>query len=124
MPPEEYSGPDRRRHPRAIAYVPLKISQETGDIVTETVNISRSGAYCRVNQHVHLMTKLRIQILLPASKDDKSNTRTIQCQGVVVRVEPSTESGHFNIAIFFSEISKRDAEAISDYVNSCLEKDQ
>lgn len=120
----EYGGIERRRHPRADTHIPLKLSQEEWDIVTETVNISRSGAYCRVNRRVPLMTKLQIQILLPLRKDDKSVTKTIHCQGVVVRVEPSTDEGHYNVALFFNEISKRDAETIADYVSSCFGSDE
>lgn len=121
---QSYGGLERRRHPRAATHIPLKVSREDGEIVTETVNLSRSGAYCRVDKRIELMTKLKIQILLPLRKGEKGPTRTIHCQGVVVRVEPSTtEQGCYHIAVFFNEIAKRDAEAISDYVNSCLEEE-
>lgn len=68
------------------------------------------------------MTKLKVQILLPARKNQK-RSKTIHCQGVVVRVEPTAENGRFEIAIFFNEIAQRDAESINDYAGSCLEPD-
>ena len=114
---------EKRLHPRAVKGIPLKICQGDGDIVTQTMNISRSGAHCRVNKRVELMTKLKIQILLPARKNQKRLTKTIHCHGVVVRVEPSTQNGRFDIAIFFNEIAQRDTEAINDYVGSCFEQD-
>jgi len=121
MSAESYQGPERRQHLRVDRHIPFKIAREEGDIVAETVNISRSGAYCRVNTRIPLMTKLKIQLLLPLRKGNKSATKTIHCQGVVVRIEPSTEEGFFNTAIFFNEIAQRDAELINDYVDSCRE---
>lgn len=119
MIPAEYAGQERRRGQRAAAHVPVRIAQEDGDVVTETLNISRSGAYCRVNTRIELMTKLKIQILLPSRKNQKRLNKTIHCRGVVVRVEPAAENGRFEIAIFFNEIAQRDAESINDYVGSC-----
>ena len=122
MIPAEYAGQERRKGQRAAAHIPVRIAQEDGDIVTETLNISRSGAYCRVNKRIELMTKLQIQILLPSRKNQK-RSKTIHCHGVVVRVEPAAENGRFDVAIFFNEIAQRDAESINDYVGSCFEPD-
>lgn len=120
MSAECYKGSERRQHVRVERHVPLKITQEEGDIVAETVNISRSGAYCRLNKRIPVMTKLKIQLLLPLRKGNKSATKSIHCQGVVVRIEPCVE-GFYHIAIFFNEIAQRDAELINDYVDSCRE---
>jgi c-di-GMP-binding flagellar brake protein YcgR len=121
MTSECYNGPERRQHVRVDRHVPLKITREEEDIVAETVNISRSGAYCRINKRIPLMMKLKIQLLLPLRQGNKSVTKSIHCQGVVVRIEPSLEEGFYNIAIFFNEIARRDAELINDYVDSCIE---
>lgn len=144
MIPAEYAGQERRKGRRAAAHIPVRIVQEDGDIVTETLNIGRSGAYCRVNKRIDLMTRLKVQILLPpaghrslpkgayrplgeslsaARKNQKRLSKTIHCRGVVVRVEPAAENGRFEIAIFFNEIAQRDAESINDYVGSCLGQD-
>lgn len=122
MIPAEYAGNERRKGQRALAHIPVRIAHEDGDIVTATLNISRSGAYCQVNERVELMTKLKVQILLPARKNQK-RSKTIHCQGVVVRVEPAAQNGRFDVAIFFNEIAQRDVESINDYVGSCFEQD-
>lgn len=122
MIPAEYAGQERRKGQRALAHIPVRVAHEEGDIVTATLNISRSGAYCQINERVELMTKLKIQILLPSRKNQK-RSKTIHCQGVVVRVEPAAENGRFDVAIFFNEIAQRDAESINDYVGSCFEQD-
>ncbi|MCK5260521.1 MAG: PilZ domain-containing protein, partial [Candidatus Omnitrophica bacterium] len=79
---------ERREDPRLENNIPVKICQDGGDIVTETQNVSRSGAYCRVNQYIEPMTKLKIHLLLSFSKNEKSVTKKISCEGVVVRSEP------------------------------------
>ena len=116
------SSNERRREPRLENNIPVKICQEGGDLVTETLNISRSGAYCCVNQPITLMTKLKIHLLLSFPKGKKSGIKKISCEGVIVRSEPAFDDGKYNIAIFFSEIAQRDAEYITDYVDTYLSK--
>ncbi|MBN1869870.1 MAG: PilZ domain-containing protein [Candidatus Omnitrophica bacterium] len=113
---------ERRKDPRLENNIPVKISQEGGDIVTETKNISRSGAYCCVNQYIEPMTKLMVHLLLSFSKAGKTVTKKISCEGVIVRTEPAADDGKYHIAIFFSDIKKRDAESVTDYVDTYLSK--
>jgi hypothetical protein len=115
---------ERRQHPRVTNNVPLKLCSDEGDFVTESWNLSRSGIYCRVNQFIEPMTKLKINLLLPLKKsEDKIDTKKIACQGVVVRTEPIEGSKDYNVAIFFNELHQKDADYISDYVTEQLEKD-
>ena len=112
---------ERRQDPRLQNNIPVRITQEGDDAVTETINISRSGAYCRFSKYVEPMTKMKINLLLPTRKNGKNNTRKVACEGVVVRTEEAEEEKCFYVAIFFSDISQRDAEAIADYIQSYLE---
>lgn len=113
---------ERRRSLRACTNVPVKILCDDGDIVTQTVNISRSGVYCTVNRSVEIMTKLKVCLLIPIKKLGKASTKKINCQGVVVRTEPVAETKNYNIAVFFNDIAQRDADCIADYVGSILEQ--
>jgi hypothetical protein len=113
---------ERRKDPRLENNIPLKIRREGGDVVTQTMNISRSGAYCCVDQPIEPMTKLSVHLLLSFPKAGKTVTRKISCEGVVVRSEPAAEGGKYNIAVFFNDINKRDAECITDYVDLFLHK--
>ena len=112
---------ERRKHQRVKKQVPLKIADKTFDIITETVDISPSGIYCRITRLLPLMSKIEVILLLP-SRSNKRQAKKIRCQGVVVRSEPvilkDTEKAHYNVAIFFTAISKRDQNAIASYVNS------
>ncbi len=113
---------EKRKHPRLDQNVPVKICQEDGDIVTETANISRSGAYCKVDRYIEPMTKLKMHLLIPLKKGNKILTKTISCNGVVVRTE--SQGKDYNVAIFFNDITHRDAEAIADYVHYYMEQKQ
>jgi len=118
----EWSERERRKDPRLENNIPVKICGEDGDLVAETQNISRSGAYCRISKPVDLMTKLKIHIMLTPPGEGKAKARKLSCEGVVVRCEP-VEGGEegYHLAIFFNDITKRDAEAITDYVTAHLQ---
>jgi hypothetical protein len=109
---------EKRRHLRVAYNVPVKISDEQGDIVTETKNLSCSGAYCRTNRRLEPMTKLKVHLLLPLYKGDKASSRKITCQGVVVRTQAASE--HYETAIFFSDIAPKDSRAINEFVEGML----
>jgi len=114
---------EKRRYPRLEHKIPVKISSDHGDILTETKNISCSGAYCRVSQRLEPMTRLRIHLLLPLRKNDKVTTKRIACQGVVVRVTAVNEpQEYFDTAIFFSDIAPKDIRSISEFIESMMEK--
>ena len=112
--------PERRRHPRFEGNIPVKFSATEFDIVTETANISRTGAYCQSSKYVEPMTKLKIHLLLPFRKNNKVTTRKISCDGIVVRTESVPGKAFYNVAVYFSDIQPRDAESITEYVKSSL----
>lgn len=111
---------DRRGHPRTETILPLKISKKGLDVITETRNISCSGVYCRVSQPLPLMSKIGVTLLLPIHRKTKVNTEKIRCNGVVVRSEPTivkeADTAYQNIAIFFTDLSKKDKTRIAQYV--------
>ena len=112
---------EKRQHLRVEQNIPLKISSEQGDILTETMNLSCSGAYCRVNQRLEPMSKLKIHLLLPLRKKDKLVTKSITCQGVVIRAQAVSGQEYFDTAIFFSDIAPKDTRTISEFVESVTE---
>ena len=111
---------ERRKHIRAKKQLPLKIADKSFDIITETVDISPSGMYCRVTRLMPLMSKIDIVLLLPSKTSGKNPTK-IRCKGVVVRSEPvilkEADKAHYNIAIFFTEMSPKDQGMIESYVD-------
>lgn len=111
---------ERRQALRIAGNIPLKISSDDFDVVTETRNLSCSGAYCRVNQYVEPMTKLKVQLLLPFKRKDKVVTKKVSCGGVIVRTEAVSNQSLYNVAIFFNDISSRDSGYIAEYISAFL----
>lgn len=118
---------ERRRHPRFESALPLKISKKGLDVITETRNISCSGVYCRVNKPLPLMSKIGLTLLLPIQNGNKVCTEKIKCNGVVVRSEPlivkDSDTACQNVAIFFTEIHRKDKTKIAQYVIHSFKKE-
>jgi len=112
---------ERRKNIRARKNIPLKLADSAFDVITETVDISSSGAYCRVTRNLPPMSKIDVVLLVPG-KDSSNPTRKIRCKGVVVRSEPAilkdADKAHYNIAIFFTDISKKDQKIAEEYIAS------
>lgn len=111
---------DRRRFLRISKNIAIKFKDKEVDFVTETKNISCIGAYCEVDTYLPLLTKLKITLLLPRSKNSKT-AKPIVCEGTVVRVERAgsgVEQNRYNIAIYFNQISKSDMKLIDIYVKN------
>ncbi len=64
---------------------------------------------CLLDKEVPMMTKLRVVISLASKK-------TLHVKGVVVRKEQDRATDKFQVAIFFSEISAQDREALEHYI--------
>jgi len=111
---------ERRQSPRIDNNIPLKISSEEFDVVTESKNLSASGAYCLVEKPLEPMTKLKIQLLIPLKKKNKTTVKKICCEGVVVRSQPSLDNNGYRVAIYFSNIQEKDKKCISQHVDAVL----
>jgi len=107
---------DRRKYRRIDTCLPLKLYCDDADFITDTINISSGGAYCRVNRYIPLMTKLRIMMFVPTGR---KKSYKIECEGIVVRTEPENPSDNvkdYNVAIFFSRMKKIDRVRVTDYI--------
>jgi hypothetical protein len=67
------------------------------------------------------MTKLRIHLLLPFKRSQRTVTKRVSCGGVIVRTESIPGNDGFNIAIYFNEIQSRDVDCLQEYIASMLE---
>ncbi len=116
------SGAERRKHLRLEHNVPVKISGGDVDIVTETKDLSCSGAFCRINKFIAPMTKLKLNLLLPVRKGSKIVDKRINCEGVVVRIEATADGDFFHAAIFFSDINPKDSQLIGEFVDAVIKE--
>lgn len=115
---------ERRKDVRLDHTLPLKLCTDMADFVTETKNLSCSGAYCKVTKYVEPMTKLKIHLLLPIRRNGKVSNKKITCSGVVVRSESNPADESFNAAIFFNEILPKDVRSIKDFIESMADENK
>jgi c-di-GMP-binding flagellar brake protein YcgR len=115
---------ERRRSPRIEKALPLKLSDSGFDILTETTNISESGAYCVVSKPLALMTKLNLVLLVPIKKNRSRAIEKINCCGVVVRNEEVKDNGKYpyRVGICFSDLTEKDKKKLHSYVKSHLKQ--
>lgn len=118
--PSKHQDNERRRAARIAQNIPLKLSSADSDFVTETKNVSASGAYCRVDQYIEPMTKLDIQLLLPIRKGSEVTTIKVSCCGVVVRTESAPNDDGFDTAIFFNDIGPQEIAILKEFVEQSL----
>ena len=105
---------ERRAFPRIPDEgLSLKVCLGDYDVITHTLNVSASGIYCKIEKEVPLMSRVRLVLMLP---DDKA----IEVDGVIVREHPVIIDGvirHYDVAIFFEDLSQKNRDAISNYIS-------
>ncbi len=110
---------ERRRSPR-LEDGALSVKLEGFDSITHTLNISPSGVYCKVDKELPLMSRVKLMLMVPDISNDKGGMKNIEVNGIVVRQHPVMIDGiikHYDIAIFFEDLSVKDKEIISDYIS-------
>lgn len=111
-----------RRKSRRIEDEGLSIKLKIGDFdsVTHTLNLSTSGIYCKVDKEIPLMSKVRLVLMMPDQSQPDRPTANLELDGVVVREHPviiNDEIKHYDVAIFFDNLSDKDAKIILDYIS-------
>ena len=113
---------EKRQCPRVEKILPIKLSVSDFDVLTETTNISTSGAYFPVGKPLELMTKLNVVLLVPIKKSRNKTIKKISCTGIVVRCEIAGENIKYpyRTAMYFSDLSDRDRKILRIFVNPFL----
>lgn len=115
---------ERRKANRVDANLSITISGEKGAALGKTLNISTNGVYFRSPYLIELLTKVRLDLVIPVSGSDGVREKRVTCDGVVVRAEPEHEdqdSPGFLIAVFFTYVSESSHEALAGYIKSRIE---
>lgn len=114
-------GIERRVHPRIKENIPVSISSEGYNIITQTKDLSCAGAYCWIDKEIALMTKLQIIMKIPNTIDENKEPKKIKCEGVVVRTEISVNVDNsvkpgYNIAVYFTNIDQKAKDSIAEFI--------
>jgi len=117
------SKQENRKYPRVKDEgISLKVKSGDVDIITKSLDISASGVYCKVEKEVPLMSRIKVMLVLPKNSIDKTldseRSFKIDTDGVVVREHPVLIGGkiaHYDVAIFFDNISAKDRKLLLEY---------
>jgi len=88
--------------------------------MTHTTDISASGLYCKIGREIPLMSRVKLAIMVPDNKGDDKASSPLEVDGVVVREHPVIIDGavkHFDVAIFFDNLSEKDKATIQNYID-------
>ena len=110
---------DRRKTPRVAAELPIEIEGGPAEASGKTLNISENGVYFEVPHFIEPLTKVRMELLIPAASDSEEKEIRFGFDGVVVRVEPETPADHagpFRVAVFFTKVPEYSLVALQTYI--------
>lgn len=115
---------ERRKHPRLKdKNISIKLSGQGMSAITQSLDVSASGVYCKVDKKIPLMTLVKITLSLPGVKGGPGPI-TMDLDGVVVREHAVKIDGkiqHYDIAIFFNTLMPRERKDLIQYINSRTE---
>jgi c-di-GMP-binding flagellar brake protein YcgR len=112
---------ERRKAERVDANLAVTITGGPEGAEGKTLNISTNGVYFQSPKFMDVLTKVRLELVMPAQSQAGGKEQLITCDGVVVRVEPEQEDpteSNYNIAVFFTYVSKSSQEMLARYIKS------
>jgi hypothetical protein len=109
---------ERRQHPRVPAGdLPIQI-QMAGQAPLKVRDLSRSGIAFYSESPIAMMTQVAFALEFPRAD---GASRFAEGHGVVVRCERLASAlGHYEVAVFFSELSAEAAALVQGYVDQHL----
>ncbi len=111
---------ERRKFPRVKDEgISLKLRLDDFDSVTHALNISSSGVYCKTDKELPLMSRVRLMLMIPDPAKEGTVLKSLEVNGIVVRQHPVIIGGvtkHYDVAIFFEDLSPKDKDVINDYI--------
>lgn len=112
---------ERRKYPRVKDKdISIKLSGEGFDTITQSLDVSASGVYCKVTEKIPVMTRVQVVLTLPG-KNKSARPVTMNIDGVVVREHPVMKEGrveHYDVAIFFSSLLPKERDLLVKYIES------
>ncbi|MDP8299522.1 MAG: PilZ domain-containing protein [Candidatus Tantalella remota] len=109
---------ERRKHPRIKdPNISIQLSGDGFNTISQSLDVSASGVYCKVAEHIPLMTIVQVVLSLPGRKG--AAPKTMNLDGVVVREHSVKKNGriqHYDIAIFFNTLMPKERRALVKYI--------
>jgi hypothetical protein len=99
--------PDRRRHPRFVAWLPLRLKAVGGivdpdPVLLLTLNLSKAGLCFHLPQRIEPGQSIEVEVTLLGAGPDGNNI-FISSTGYIVRAESARRPGWYKLAATFDE---------------------
>ena len=113
---------ERRRAVRVPAQLALQVKISGRNYAQiDSINVSANGVYFSLPTFIPVLTKLEINLSLPdeESGPGRQESRSVTCEGVVVRIEPEQEEpglSKYEVACYFTSIAEKDMEFLESYI--------
>ena len=111
---------ERRKFPRIKdTHVGVELSGEGFNTITQSLDVSASGIYCKVDRHIPVMTRVEVILTLPGRTKSGSAVK-MDIEGVVVREHPVKKEGKiqfYDVAIFFNMLMPKERQKLIEYIN-------
>lgn len=112
---------ERRKFPRIKdENIAVKLSGEGFNTISQSLDVSASGIYCKVDRHIPLMSRLRIVLSIPGKKAS-ALSKKLDTEGVVVREQAVKKDGkilYYDIAIFFNALTEKERNILMNYIDN------
>jgi hypothetical protein len=112
---------ERRKYPRIKrGDISVKLSGEGFDTISQSLDVSASGLYCKVSERIPLMSRVQIVLSLPNDKIPSSPI-VLKVDGVVVREHSVVKDGrveHYDLAIFFDALEESKKKKLVRYIEN------
>jgi PilZ domain-containing protein len=111
---------ERRKHPRIKdTTIDVKLSGDGFNAITQSLDISASGIYCKVPNKLPVMTRIQVILTVPNFKKNDPPVK-LNIDGIVVREHPVKKDGkiqHYDVAIFFNMLMPAERELLIKYID-------
>ena len=110
---------ERRKQPRVKGAAGLMVGVESQSCTIDIRDISLSGVSFVTDTPIEFMTQLMMTLILPVAGASDSPDGRVQCEGAVVRCEPTSEDGdRYEVAVFFVHLDETTRATIEEYVKA------
>ena len=115
--PRQPTGAERRRHARVPAAIPFQLSTQGQQEAFDLIDLSESGVRIRCGRSLAAMTRIQVNMTLPAKRVGAKADAKIETMGIVVwshRLDPKA----FDTGVFFSDLDDRQRGVLRAFVSS------
>lgn len=119
---------EKRKERRIKVSLPMKIVFRDNEIICNTGNLSRLGAYAEIDREIPPGAGLEIALTIPPYSGDPSLSGEARCKGNVFRCGPVREENskkYYGAGIFFTGFSApEDRDKLSRYIDYLILREE